>query len=209
MKKTTKIINDNGYGKSRNDINKENTIIINKINKHSLLKLNGYFLYLVGFDNRKNVEMKNATPLLLDQNCIDYLKKVEKAKERLEMNKEKEYIGDEITKQKNHELYDVIKNQHMYSILINSPKPIGVTLNKGKEKFVQLPIEEQIKLLTNIVSYTATDLRSRTFSLEMLGGAKEVGRIRISGNMTEAKELLLIDKSVTGLYEKSKDLLSL
>ena len=43
----------------------------------------------------------------------------------------------------------------------------------------------------------------------MLGGAKEVGRIRISGNMTEAKELLLIDKSVTGLYEKSKDLLSL
>ena len=33
MKKTTKIINDNGYGKSRNDINKENTIIINKIKK--------------------------------------------------------------------------------------------------------------------------------------------------------------------------------
>lgn len=33
MKKTTKIINDNGYEKGRNDINKENTIIINKIKK--------------------------------------------------------------------------------------------------------------------------------------------------------------------------------
>ena len=33
MKKTTKIINDNGYEKNRNDINKENTIIINKVKK--------------------------------------------------------------------------------------------------------------------------------------------------------------------------------
>lgn len=184
-------------------------IIINKINKHSLLKLNGYFLYLIGFDKRKYVEMKNATPLLLEQNWINYLKKVEKSKERLEMNKEKEYIGEEITKQKNLELYDVIKSQHVHSIFINNPKPIGVMLDKGEKKFEQLSIEEQIKLLTNIASYTATDLRSKTFSLEMLGGAKDLGRIRIPGNMTGVKELLLIDKSVTGLYEKSKDLLSL
>lgn len=33
MKETTKIINNNGYEKNRNDINKENTIIINKIKK--------------------------------------------------------------------------------------------------------------------------------------------------------------------------------
>lgn len=38
MKKTTKIINDNGYEKSRNDINKENTIIINKIKKKGEIK---------------------------------------------------------------------------------------------------------------------------------------------------------------------------
>lgn len=97
----------------------------------------------------------------------------------------------------------------MHSIFINNPKPIGVMLDKGEKKFEQLSIEEQIKLLTNIASYTATDLRSKTFSLEMLGGAKDLGRIRIPGNMTGVKELLLIDKSVTGLYEKSKDLLSL
>ena len=33
MKKTTKITNNNGYEKNGNDINKENTIIINKIKK--------------------------------------------------------------------------------------------------------------------------------------------------------------------------------
>lgn len=35
MKKTTKITNNNGYEKNGNDINKENTIIINKIKKKS------------------------------------------------------------------------------------------------------------------------------------------------------------------------------
>ncbi len=41
-----------------------------------------------------------------------------------------------------------------------------------------------------------------------IGGPKEVGRIRISGNMTDAKELKLIHYSVTGLYKKEIDLLN-
>ena len=46
------------------------------------------------------------------------------------------------------------------------------------------------------------------FMLTDIGGPKEVGRIRISGNMTEAKELKLIHYSVTGLYKKEIDLLN-
>ena len=38
--------------------------------------------------------------------------------------------------------------------------------------------------------------------MKVLGGPKEVGRIRISGNMTEAKECKLVNYSITGMYKQ-------
>ena len=61
------------------------------------------------------------------------------------------------------------------------------------------------KILCDIVQYTS--FQRGVFSLKVLGGPKEVGRIRISGNMTEAKECKLINYSITGMYKTEMDLL--
>ena len=43
--------------------------------------------------------------------------------------------------------------------------------------------------------------------MTLIGGPKEVGRIRISGNMPKARELKLIHYSITGMYKKEINLL--
>ena len=57
-------------------------------------------------------------------------------------------------------------------------------------------------------SYT-TSRESNIFSLNAIAGPKEVGRIRISGNMSDAKELFLINRSVLGVYESRVNLLKI
>ena len=75
----------------------------------------------------------------------------------------------------------------------------------GEEAFKLLDIEEQVKIICDIVQYTS--FQRGVFSLKVLGGPKEVGRIRISGNMTEAKECKLVNYSITGMYKTEMDLL--
>lgn len=178
-------------------------IISQKIEKYSLICLNGYFLYIVGFDSRKNVELKNATSLILDGCDIKYIKNIEKALR----NKETIDNSEIICREKNLRLYEKLETKHNNSIFVNHPKAIGSILTYGKEKFASLTLERQIELLVNLVSFTATNLQSVGFSLIDIAGPKDVGRIRISGNMSAANELFLINRSILGLYESKVNLL--
>ena len=83
--------------------------------------------------------------------------------------------------------------------------PEDEALADGEEAFKLLDIEEQVKIICDIVQYTS--FQRGVFSLKVLGGPKEVGRIRISGNMTEAKECKLVNYSITGMYKTEMDLL--
>ena len=61
----------NGYKNPR--------VIAGKIKKNSLIKYNGYLLYVIGMDARKNIEFSNATPMCLENKYIQYVSKLEKA----------------------------------------------------------------------------------------------------------------------------------
>ena len=95
--------------------------------------------------------------------------------------------------------------KHLRAIYADHPKCIGTHLKNGESSFKFLGIEQQVMLLCDIVAYTS--FQKGTFSLQAIGGPKDVGRIRISGNMTDATELKLIHYSITGMYKKEEDLL--
>ena len=112
---------------------------------------------------------------------------------------------ERITCESNLELYRELTEKHLHSIYQRHPRSIGKCLAEGEGAFKLLDIEEQVKILCDIVQYTS--FQRGVFSLKVLGGPKEVGRIRISGNMTEAKECKLINYSITGMYKTEMDLL--
>ncbi len=182
-------------------------VIANKVKKHSLIKLNGYYLYIVGFDNRKNIELKNAVPMAFNQSNINYVRTLEKAKLEMASSKDKSYSGSAVTKEENIKLYNELCKKHMTTIFAKHPKALSETLMNGKEKFEMLSVEQQIEMLLNIIGYTKTALTSQSFSLNDIGGPKDMGRIRISGNMTSADELLLVHRSVSGVFERKVNLL--
>ena len=183
-------------------------IIDNKIKKYSLIKLNGYFLYIIGMDSRKNIEFSNATSMCLSNKFVQYIHKLENANTIIGLCEKKKTIpilSEEITFADNMKLYRELTDKHLNSIYKNHPKSIGKYLKEGEKAFEFLTLEQQVKVLYNIVQYSS--FQKGTFSLDIIGGPKEVGRIRISGNMTDAKELKLINYSVTGLYKNEVDLL--
>ncbi len=183
-------------------------IIADKIKKNSLIKYNGYFLYIVSMDYRKNVEFSNATAMCLRNKYIQYICKLEKLNTAISLSEKKKTNlrwNADVTYERNLELYRELIDKHMNSIYNKHPKSIGKYLQDGEASFKLLNLEQQVKVLCDIIQYTS--FQKGTFSLSAIGGPKEVGRIRISGNMTEAKELKLINYSVTGFYKNEINLL--
>lgn len=159
-------------------------------------------------DARKNIEFSNATAMCLKNKYIQYVCKLEKMNKAIllsEKQKKNLHWDERITCESNLELYRELTEKHLHSIYQRHPRSIGKCLADGEGAFKLLDIEEQVKLLCDIVQYTS--FQRGLFSLKVLGGPKEVGRIRISGDMTEAKECKLVNYSITGMYKTEMDLL--
>lgn len=175
-------------------------IICPMIKKKTLIKINGYFAYIVGMDARKNVEWHNAVNMRLSNKYNFYFNKLEKSVN----NKE---LCDEITSEKNIEIYQLLCDKHNSGIWNNKIKTEGNWLLNGKIKFESLDILEQCIVLVKILKITNIGVANENLSI--IGGGSECGRMRVSGNMTDVKELKLIHQSVTGLFEQEVDLLKI
>lgn len=173
-------------------------VICGVVRKNSLIELDGYSLYITGLDNRKNVEFFNATPMIIGSEYEQYVHEIESSMQ-------KGYLSEKITKCQNVQLYRELCRKHECNIFANSPKPIASILRDGVEKFESLSTEMQVEILARIISITS--IGRTNVSLKEIGGPSENGRIRISGNMTNRKSLVLNNTSVTGLFSHKLDLL--
>lgn len=181
-------------------LNLENPrIIAEKIKKFSLIKMDGYFLYITGMDGRKNVELHNAVNLCMSIEDTNYI-------HDLEVSDKNKSLKDTITREKNVMLYEKLIEKHKNTIFNKSPKPMGEILTNGEEAFLELDVIEQCKTLIKIIKISGIETES--VNIKDINGPTEAGRIRISGNMTKRKELLLINQSASGLFNTSKDLLN-
>lgn len=174
-------------------------IIHEHLKKDSLIRMDGFYLYLAGLDSRKNVEFRNATSLCVNQKALTYIHHIEKFKKEGKLN---QYIKPE----HNIELYDLLIEKNLNTILKRSPINLGGILTHGREQFIKLEPALQADILHRIISILS--LSPAYVSLAEIGGPREAGRIRISGNMTNREELILIEQSATGLFERRTSLLS-
>lgn len=167
-----------------------------KIKLQSLVKYNGYFVYITGKTGNQ-LTLRNATSMCVSREKMNYIKKIDKYIDKQELD-------IELNIEKNIELYDYLKNKHMNSIFSKRLNPVGEKLEKGREKFIKLSIEDQITVLNQIIQLSSIGIPR--VNLTLIGESANTGIMLMNKEITTSEEMMLINQSITGLYTDSIDL---
>lgn len=178
---------------------KKPSIRIRKIRIQSLVKRNGYYACISGKTGNR-LKLRNGTSLKIESKWVGYTKKIDKYIE-------KKVIDSSVTKELNEELYDVLLIAHTQRIFAKRPSPIGEKLALHKEDFENLTLEKQLYVLDQIF-HTMQLIPDASADLTDLNESKSTGVILYPKKVTGAEECLLINQSVTGIYEQTIDLLT-
>lgn len=173
-------------------------IRMKKIKFQSLIKKDGYFVHISGRSGNR-IFLRNAVNLCLCGEWISYIKQVEKSVESGNLR-------EEITSEKNIELYEILMKKHVEGIYAKRPNAMGEKLAQRQELFVTLSIENQCKTLLQIIGLSRIGVVGA--DLTLLKEASKCGVMTMQKKISEAKEFILINQSVTGLFENKIDLLT-
>lgn len=179
-----------------------------KIN--TVLSFDGFRACVSGTSNKgAKLVVKTITQFSADDFWRFYLKKLSGFKEKLAKNPDYVYSEryDNISKEKNLELYmlyiDKLENS-IYSKRCNPPTQL---LKDGLEKFKELSIAEQATVLLNI--HTVFGRLASGVDLTLIGGSKTASssmiNSRISGWKKSYDDVRIINSSASGLWEKSSE----
>lgn len=162
------------------------------IKVQSLMKVNGYYLHLSGKTN-KQLAMRNAVNLCLNREWVEYIHLLEKGFENGNWSLK-------INKESNSELYALLTDKHCNTIFSKRPNPVGEKLRSEQNTFNQLPLDNQVNLLLQILQLSAIGITQA--DLREIGGAGIAGKMLLSKDISKYDEVFLIYQSVTGLFEK-------
>lgn len=174
-------------------------ICMKKIKKQSLVKKDGFFVYLSGKSGERII-LRNAVNLCLSSEWSRYIKLLENFDVAKKLN-------EGITKDRNEALYDELLDKHVNGIYSRRPTPMGLKLQEQREKFVNLNVQEQCEVLKQVLILSTIGITKADLSL--IGAASISGGMTMSKQIDGTKELLLINQSVTGLFENRIDLMTL
>ncbi|MEE0740649.1 type II CRISPR RNA-guided endonuclease Cas9 [Ruminococcus sp.] len=187
---------------------KNPVVLIKQIKIDSLISIDGFRGHISG---RTGVQiiLKNANQLLLEDLWHDYVKKLSKYLDRCKDAQKELTVTkfDGITKEENLMLYDVITeklNTKLYAVKYGTPY---ATLKENRDKFKDLSAHDQAVILNNILNMLKCNAVSA--DLKLLTGKAGIGILLISKNLYNymEKEIKLIHQSITGVFEKTVDLL--
>lgn len=181
---------------------KDVSICIKKIPVNSLLRINGFDLYLTGRTGNR-ILVCNAVRLKIDNHNQAYIKLIDKFKD---VSDEDILINNGISGHKNESLYDVLMDKHVNGIYSKRPNPIGNILSKNRDVYNGLCLFEQMYILLEIIGLS--QIRNQGADLRLLGGSKQSGVSSLSKEISKCDEAFLIQQSVSGVYTKKINMLS-
>lgn len=183
---------------------KEVEVVRAKILKNTQISVDNFLFAISGSYDKDNIWLKSSIPLFLNNEDTFYVKKIEKFLEKKKTNKnllvDEKY--DEISREKNIELYNTLLEKTKLPIYERRPGSVTSILVEGKETFEQLSLESQLNVLINIVSNLG--MSNGVCDLSALGGTKNCGKLKlaITSINPSKKRIVLIDQSITGIYEE-------
>lgn len=209
----------------------EPNIRLERIKYQSLLKINGY-LYNIMSKSKDDYFIKGTIQFLPTKNLYEYIRKLYKTLEKNKTYKNQNFILDEkkdekenlkITKENNQKLYQYILEKFENSIYINKrgnitykanaskinenisfENNISSLLKNYKEDFINLDLEKQINVLTEILKFLQA--KNEGVDLSIFSLAKKAGITKFNKNIEKLNEIILINQSISGLFENFIDL---
>lgn len=192
---------------------KNPVILVPKVKIRQLVSFNGSLCYLSGITGDR-ITAHNANQLFTDNKTDEYvnalLKIVEmQSKNMLDLYSDSLVIktnsaGDEklvVDKDKNLELYQRLTNKLNEKIYsgISAFSTFKNNLLNGEEKFAELELPEQAKVIIQILKFFKCN--AETSDLTSIGGSKRSGTVLFNKNITDV-DFRLINRSPAGLTEK-------
>ena len=183
---------------------KDVEIIRTKVLFNTLLSVDGFLMTITNSMNKgATLGNESAIPLILENKYVKYVKKLEKFTnaKRLDKNLLIDEKYDEISREENIELYELLLKKCKLYIMRNRPGNSTGIIERGEEVFTNLPIEQQTQTLMNILNYLSMGNGCTDFSL--IGGGKANGTLTLSSTIDPSKKKVCIfDQSITGIYEE-------
>lgn len=171
------------------------------IKKNALLEVDGYPMRIRGCDS-KNIIFKNNTQLILKK----YEELIRRIEKYLEKNSayEIDEIKDKITTEEMIGLYDELayKLNHEYAMRPSNPSEI---LFNNRDAFIALALSEKVRTVNNIITLVRCDIQTSS-DLTSINGSKYAGAMSKNKNTVGAANLVLVNQSVTGLFENRIEL---
>ena len=155
-------------------------ILFSKLRANTLIKVDGFLLAISGKSSGgSQLTLKNNVPLYLSNELTGYVKKIDKFLERKQ--KYKNYVlsetHDEITIDKNILLYEELCRKANQNIYLKRPGCQTKVINDGLDKFISLSLEEQCKVLSNMIIYFS--MNNGLCDLSLIGGKPKTGTLTI------------------------------
>ena len=201
-------------------------IILPKIRKFSLLKVNGFPMHIASCTGRQ-ITFYSARQLILPDDEVSYAKVIFKYKEKIQYNEkiifdaQKDEVAKqaaqkrlnyyeerwEISKAKNLKLYQLLVAKCADNSFCDRPASQYDNLKRCEETFTDLKLFEQVQVLEQI--FKLFKCGSASANLKLLGLGAYCGIPRISMNIKDKAKIVLVNQSITGVFEQAVDLLSI
>lgn len=171
----------------------------------SKVKVDG-FNYYIGGKTGNSIYLSNDVPLYLSHDDEEYLRKILKAIEKANYEETDKDGNVIITKERNIEFFKTLLLKLNSKPYNNNKWNIYKTLAGKEEVFTALDIEKQCYIINQIMYWINST--TPTVDLEKLKGSKQEGKMRLNKKISECNEFILIHQSITGMYERRIDLLT-
>ncbi len=183
---------------------KEPRILYSIIKIDTLFKVDGFYMWLSGRTGKQLI-FKGAVQLILSKEDEMILKKILKFVSRRTENPDIKIIEkDGLEEADLIHMYEVFLDKIENTVYRTKLDAQVQNLKKGKKMFESLSKEDKCIVLSEILHLF--QCQSNMSDLKLIGGPEKAGSIKINKNITECKQISIINQSPTGIFQQEIDL---
>ncbi len=175
----------------------------------TVLSLDGFKVWINGKANGgKIVLLTSAESLILSNDDISYVKKIENYMDKKKQNKSFKHdpVNDGLSEKINIELYDTLTKKLESNHFSIMPGNQAGTLIEGRELFANLSFDEQLSTLCKCIDLMKSG-RAGGCDLKAINGKNASGVMTLGSNLSSCryKDVRIIDESASGIYSHASE----
>lgn len=175
-------------------------VLRQRIKKNALISVNGFPMRLRGANEEQNLLKSNLQLISKNEETIRRIEKFLDKNPALEVDEKR----DGLTAESLLAVYDEF-TEKLLGAYRERPANQGTLLEMNREKFLYLSLKEKAVVLNQILTMLRCDIAT-TANLLLVGGTGMAGSMKRNKNTIGKSKLILINQSVTGLFENRIEL---